>query len=108
MSTIHTTQDEALNRPATNTIWLNLVNRLLDSNYLINVEVESNNSLIPIPWPINDKLSIPYGSADTSFLKKLLYSSDCLVICKSLQALIERAYDCFKTMDMLRYTLKQI
>lgn len=103
MSTIHTAQDETQTRPETNTIWLNLVNRLLDSNYLIDIEVESNNSLIPIPWPINDKLCIPYGNADTSFLKKLLFSSDSLVICKSLQALIERAYDCFKTMDMLRY-----
>lgn len=85
-----------------NTIWFNLVDRLLDSNYLFEMEIESNNCLIPSPWTTDEKLSIPYGKADIPFLKKLLYSSNSIMISKSLLALIERAYDCFKAMDMLK------
>lgn len=85
---------------------LSLINRLVDSNYLFDMEVESNKCLIPIPWEIDDKLNIPYGKADIPFLKKLLFSSNSMLICKSLHALIERAYDRIKAMDILRYLHK--
>lgn len=98
--------DTSRSLPLPNAKRLSLLNRLIDSDYLFDVEIESNKCLIPIPWEINDKLCIPYGKADVPFLNKLLFDSNCTVICKSLQALIEISYDCLKAMDILRYIYK--
>lgn len=97
-ASVHKDQEPSIQ----NAILFNLVNRLLESNYLFHIETECNNCLITRPWSIDVKLSIPYGKLDIPFLKKLLYCSDSIMICKSLLALIERAYDCFKAMDILR------
>lgn len=81
---------------------LDSADRLSHPSNSFDIKFESSNCLIPIPWPINEKLCIPYDNADIPFLKKLLFSSDCGLISKSLQALVERAYDGFKAMYMLR------
>lgn len=98
----------ARNRTAVqNAVWTNMVNGLLlDSDFTFDVEARGNDCLVPVPWPVDDGsdgFRVPYGDADVPFLKKSLFSSDCTVICKSLNELVERAYDRHKAMAFLRY-----
>lgn len=88
--------------PVQKALGLSLVHRLLESEYFLNIDLEADNCLKPIPWAFNDKLCIPYGHADIPFLKRLLFKSDALIVSKALQALVERAYDSSKSMDMLK------
>lgn len=86
-------------------VWPHLIDVLLDSNYSFELETECDRCLLPIPWTYGDRLPVPYGKYDLPYFKQLLFSSDCVLVGKSLQALVERAHDCLKAMDMLRLSI---